>query len=123
MFRPTASTAITSASMPTCSWKPPRPITGSSSPATAATASLGHHPIRSPARCAEPSQDGRYSRLSSCLATHSSAPTCGPAALGCGSRLTVASYLLQLHLAKQAAWPDQHDDDQQRENEQVGECR
>src|SRR5258707_395636 len=35
MFRPTASTAITSASMPTCSWKPPRPITGSSSPAAA----------------------------------------------------------------------------------------
>src|SRR5215475_7685497 len=123
MFSPTASSAITSASMPTWSWKPPSPKTGRISPAIAATASLGHHPIRSPARCAEPSHDGRYSRLPSSLATHSSAPTCGPAALGCGSRLTVVSDLLQLHAAKQTAWPDQHDDDQQRENEQIAVCR
>src|SRR5258708_37621364 len=121
MFRPTASSAITSASMPTCSWKPPRPTTGSASPATAATASLGHQPIRSPARCAEPSHDGRYSRLCCCLATHSSAPTFGPTAGDCGLRLTVVSYLLQLHLAKQTAWPHQHDHDQQPEDEKVGE--
>src|SRR5437879_2162111 len=113
MFSPTASTAITSASIPTRNWKGPRPSTGSRAPAAPAAASLGHQPIRSTARCAEPSQDGRYSRLCCCLATHSSAPTWGPAGGGGDSRLTAMSYLLQLDLAEQPARPDQHDDDQQ----------
>src|SRR5271169_1529640 len=124
-FRPTASSAITSASIPTCSWKPPRPSSGSATPASPTIASLGHQPIDSLACCARPSQDGRYSRRCACLATHSSAPTCGPAwpagvgaagggaAGGCGSGLTGASHLLQLGLAEQPARPHQHHDDQE----------
>src|SRR5712691_3517108 len=116
MFSPTASSAITSASIPTCSWKPPRPSNGSASPASPATASLGHQPIRSPPRCARPSQDGRYSRRCACLATHSSAPTCGTRG-PCGSTLIRMSNLLQLGLAEQPARPHQHHDDQEREHE------
>src|SRR6266705_2296296 len=118
MFSPTASSAITSASIPTCSWNPPRPSSGSTAAARPATASRGHQPIRSACCCARPSQDGRYSRRCASLATHSSAPTCGPAGGGGESRLT-ASYLLQLRPAEQPAGPRQHHDDQQREYEQV----
>src|ERR1022692_5290083 len=113
MFRPTASKATTSESIPTCSWNPPSPISGSASPARPASASLGHQPSFSLDRCAVPSQDGRYSRRCSCLATHSSAPTCGLAAGGGESRLTDWSHLLQPDLAEQAAGSDQHDGDQQ----------
>src|ERR1700722_381723 len=116
MFSPTASSAITSASIPTCSWKPPRPRDGSRAPASPATISRGHQPIRSLSRWARPSHDGRYSRRRACLATHSSAPTCGP----WESMLTVRSHLLELDLAEQPARPDQHYDDQQPEHDQVG---
>src|SRR5215472_13348412 len=115
MFSPTASSAITSASMPTCSWKPPRPSSGRARPASPAMASLGHQPILSPACCARPSQDGRYSRRCACLATHSSAPTFGP----CGSMLIGASHLLQLGPAEQPGGPQQHHDDQDSEHDQV----
>src|SRR5271156_273164 len=131
MFSPTASSAITIASIPTCSWKPPRPSDGSTTAASPATASLGHQPIRSVSRWARPSHDGRYSRRRACLATHSSAPTCGPpgpggisltywGCWGSGSLLTARSHLLQLHAAEQPAQPDQHHDDQEPEDDQVG---
>src|ERR1700751_3125527 len=115
MFSPTASSAMTSASMPTCSWNPPRRSSGRPSPAGPAIASLGPQPTRSPACCARPSQDGRYSCRCACLATHSSAPTFGP----CGSMLIGASYLLQLGPAEQPAGPYQHHDDQDPEHDQV----
>src|SRR6201986_3885984 len=115
MFSPTASSAITSASMPTCSWKPPRPSSGRARPTNPAIPSLGPPPSRSALRCASPSQDGRYSRRCACLATHSSAPTFGP----CGSTLIGTSYLLQLGPADPPAGPYQHHDDQEPEHEQV----
>src|SRR6185437_7207463 len=122
MFRPTASRAMTSASIPTWSWNWPSPARGSTAAATAAAASLGHQPTRSPARSSEPSQDGRYSRRCACRATHSSDPTCGPAgggpAGGGESRLT-GSHLLELGLAEQPAGPHQHHGDEQQEHEEV----
>src|SRR5690348_4672204 len=117
MFRPTASRAMTSASIPTWSWNWPSPARGSTAATTAAAASLGHQPTRSLARCTEPSQDGRYSRRCACRATHSSDPTCGPAGGG-ESRLT-GSHLLELGLAEQPAGPHQHHDDEQQEYQQV----
>src|SRR5437588_5815892 len=115
-FRPTASRAMTRASMPTWSWKAPSPASGSTAPARPAAASRGHHPTRSAARCVEPSQDGRYTRRSSILATHSSAPICGSAG---GGAVIGASHLLELGAAEQPAGPGQHDQDQQREHQQV----
>src|SRR6266852_6358743 len=135
MFSPTASSAITSASMPTWSWKPPRPSDGSTTPISPATASRGHQPSRSPARWAWPSQDGRYSRRPVRLATHSSTPSRGPrvpcglsrmsggsweSGGPCGSTLIGASHLLKLRLAEQPARPREHHGDQQPEHDQVG---
>src|SRR6516225_916972 len=112
MFSPTASSAITSASIPTCNWNPPRPISGSAAAARPATASRGHQPIRSACRCTPPSQDGRYSRRRASLATHSSAPTRGPAGGvgGGGESRLIRSNLLQLRPAEQPAGPHQHHD-------------
>src|SRR5215467_1763339 len=120
MFSPIASSAITSASIPTWSWKGPMPSNGSTRPASPAAASLGHQPIRSSARCAVPSTDGRYARRSCSRATHSSAPTRGPAGGGGELSVIAASDLLQLGPAEQPGGPDEHDDDQQTEYEQIG---
>ena len=66
MFSPTASIASSSALIPTCSWKSPRPSSGSAARPAAATASLGHQPTRS--NCAlDRAEPGRQVLAPLCL--------------------------------------------------------
>ncbi len=101
MFSPTASSAITSASIPTCSWNPPRPSSGSAAPARPASASLRPpaDPLELALRVAAP---GRQVLAPVCLPGD---PLVGPdlragCGGGCGSRL-----ILGRHTFCSCAWP------------------
>src|ERR1700741_556951 len=128
MFRPSASSASSSALIPTWSWKSFVVRNGTINPNSAASPSFGHHPMRSESRWTSPRQPLAYSRRPARRATHSSTPISPPAGAGgsvgtvpdgsCGSTLNVPLHLLQRHLAEQSARPHQHHHNQDPEHDQ-----
>src|SRR3954447_8087472 len=97
--------------------------TGRSENAATNRISHAHHDTRRSRSSIVRSGPPPMIRRSAWRATHSSWPTAGPSCTPCGVVSVNASYLPDVRASEEPLWAEEHEEDQDREDDQVGPLR